>query len=99
MTSRWHKHDYTPPEDQSICALHDLEDVDSADTLVLLSLPGGGGGKNVEFGYALAKGKRLLLCGEPRNVFEHLPQVRHLMHINHQKDLDIEDLAALLADS
>lgn len=60
-------------------ALLDLEDVDKADTLVLISHPRGepkpGGGRWVEFGYALAKGLRLFVVGPYENVFVHHPNV------------------------
>lgn len=57
----------------------DIDDVDAADTLVSFTQPYGslnkGGGRHVEFGYGLAKGKRLILIGERENVFHHYPNV------------------------
>lgn len=57
----------------------DLEDVDAADCVISFTHPRGtktpGGGRHVEFGYALAKGKRLILIGERENVFHHVPSV------------------------
>lgn len=58
----------------AIAAL-DLDDVDACDTLVSFTFPRGtlstGGGRHVEFGYALARGKRLIVIGERENVFHH----------------------------
>jgi hypothetical protein len=53
--------------------LDDFEDIRSADVLVLFteSVTGekGGGGRHVETGYALAKGKKVIVVGDPENVF------------------------------
>lgn len=54
----------------------DLTDVDKADTVVSFTHPRGslqsnGGGRHVEFGYGLARGKGLVLIGERENVFHH----------------------------
>lgn len=60
-------------------ALLDLADVDRADTVISYTHPRGtftnGGGRHVEFGYALARGKRLVVIGERENVFHHYPAV------------------------
>lgn len=60
-------------------ATMDLADVDRADCLILMTLPLGtmfkGGGRCVEFGYALAKRKLTIIVGEAENIFCHLPQV------------------------
>jgi nucleoside 2-deoxyribosyltransferase len=60
-------------------AILDTDDVDAADTVVSFTFPRGtltsGGGRHVEFGYALAKGKRLVLIGDRENVFHHFPGV------------------------
>lgn len=51
----------------------DLDDVDKADTIILFtherSSPQPGGGRFVEFGYALGKGKRCIVIGPAENVF------------------------------
>ena len=62
-------------------ALADLADIDAADAvLVLTHVPSTTGGQHVEFGYAVAKGKRVLVCGPRINVFhaltEHWPDWR-----------------------
>lgn len=56
---------------------HDLDDLDEADSVI--SFTGGGlkGGRHVELGYALARGKRLLVVGPRENVFHTLPVVEH----------------------
>ena len=60
-------------------AVLDLDDVDAADTIISFTFPRGtlssGGGRHVEFGYALAKGKRLVVIGYRENVFHHWPTV------------------------
>lgn len=60
-------------------ALLDIEDVDACDTLVSFTKPRGtlttGGGRHVEFGYGLARGKKMILIGERENVFHHHPLV------------------------
>lgn len=60
-------------------ALLDLEDVDRADTVISFTFPRGtltsGGGRHVEFGYGLARGKRLVVIGYRENVFHHAPSV------------------------
>lgn len=60
-------------------AVLDLEDVDACDLIISFTYPRGtmtsGGGRHVEFGYALAKGKRAILIGERENVFHHYPGV------------------------
>jgi nucleoside 2-deoxyribosyltransferase len=64
---------------RSEIAILDLDDVDAADTIVSFTFPRGtlffGGGRHVEFGYALAKGKRLVVIGHRENVFHHFPGV------------------------
>jgi nucleoside 2-deoxyribosyltransferase len=60
-------------------ARQDLADVDRADALVALNPKEweylGSGGRHVEFGYALAKGKRVVLVGARTNIFHHLSHV------------------------
>lgn len=58
------------------CAQDDLDDIDDADVLVLESESATrGSGRHVEFGYALAKGKDLVVLGQRESVFHHLPGV------------------------
>ena len=63
-------------------AAEDLEDVLRADCLVSFTEePAAGvawaarGGRHVEFGIALAMGKRLCVVGPRENIFHHLPRV------------------------
>jgi nucleoside 2-deoxyribosyltransferase len=60
-------------------ALLDVDDVDAADVVVSFTQPYGslnkGGGRHVEFGYGLARGKRVVVIGERENVFHHHPSV------------------------
>lgn len=78
VTSRWidGKHDGVAAE---ICALDDFADIDAADALVLWNPReqhgAGRGGRHVELGYAIAKGKRVLLLGDRENVFHSHPTV------------------------
>lgn len=57
----------------------DLADIERAHALVLLNPPEyankGNGGRHVEFGYALACGKRLIVIGVKTNVFHQLDNV------------------------
>lgn len=50
---------------------HDLDDIDLADCVISFAEPNGGGkgGRHVEFGYALGRGKRMILVGPRENVF------------------------------
>jgi nucleoside 2-deoxyribosyltransferase len=67
-------------------AVLDLKDIDRSDTLVLFTSPKGtaapGGGRFVEFGYALAKGKKTYVVGEKENVFTWHPDVINLACFN-----------------
>lgn len=52
------------------CADFDLHDIEAADTFILLAgQVSRTGGKHVETGYALAKGKRVIVVGPAENVF------------------------------
>jgi hypothetical protein len=78
VTSRWldGRHDKVPPVD---CAKDDLEDIDAAHGLLSFTEDNVGymsGGRHVEFGYALARGKWLWIVGPFENVFHHLGRVR-----------------------
>jgi hypothetical protein len=72
----------------------DIEDVDSCGLFVffsenpLLGIPRGG--RHVEFGYALAKGKRIAVIGPYENTFHYLPQVQHYPSV--QEFLDSEGI-------
>jgi nucleoside 2-deoxyribosyltransferase len=56
-------------------AMLDLTDVDRADIVLSFTEPMGtavrGGGRHTEFGYGLAKNKRLVIIGDREQVFHH----------------------------
>lgn len=55
----------------------DRDEVGRADVFVLFADPqgGAGGSRHVEFGMALAWGKRIIVVGEVENLFQRLPEV------------------------
>lgn len=75
ITSRWllgaHAYGADPKEAQA-----DLDDVQACDTLILFTDGSSPGGRHVEFGYALARGKLLYLVGEESNLFHTLTAAR-----------------------
>lgn len=67
-----------PPEYREKYAVIDAEDVRACDTFVAFTEPpnaGGRGGRHVEFGMAVALGKRLIVVGHYENIFHHLPGI------------------------
>jgi nucleoside 2-deoxyribosyltransferase len=60
-------------------AVLDLQDVDRADAVVLYTEPYGtpvpGGGRHVEFGYGMGKGKKLFIVGPMENIFHWHPDI------------------------
>lgn len=67
-----------PPEYLTEYAIKDVEDVMAADCVISFTEDGrtpGLGGRHVEFGIAVALGKRLIVVGYRENIFHHLPQV------------------------
>ncbi len=76
VTSRWLT-DPTPEltdDAWQTLAAKDVEDIRRSASLVLFTEPGtpGGGGRQVEFGVALGLQKRLIIVGEPENLFHRL---------------------------
>ena len=79
VTSRWLDQDPTSGyaggsnEAGAEFARRDLTDIDAADNFLLFSedpaIPTLRGGRHVEFGYALAKGKRIEVVGPKENIF------------------------------
>ena len=78
---------YVPEKQDEGCptlsayAVKDLDDVDKCDVLVCFTYQRGvymptGGGRHVEVGYALAKGKKVVIIGPRENVFHHHPSVQ-----------------------
>lgn len=96
ITSRWLEESYSlkgygKHRFARECAYTDLEDVKRADIVVRFSddlsgdlIPSklGTGARMVEFGYALALGKTLIVVSGIQNVFDFLPQVVHLKDTN-----------------
>lgn len=77
ITARWVFGGEEGKTDEEI-AVFDLEDLDEADTIISFTEPADvytTGGRHVEFGYAIAKGKRTILIGPRENVFYHFPTV------------------------
>jgi len=83
VTSRWLEGNHESKEEQATnvekaqWAAEDWEDIGRSDTLVFFcdppETPGAGrGGRNVEFGIALALNKRVFTVGEPENIFHQL---------------------------
>jgi hypothetical protein len=72
----WGSHGPQFDEERSQVARRDLMDVTAADALILLSdednVPGG---KHVEFGYAIALGKKVYVIGRRENIFHWHPWV------------------------
>jgi len=62
-------------------AMEDIEDVEDCDCIVSLMEPEARnntrGGRHVEFGYAAALNKELVVIGCRETVFHHLPTVSH----------------------
>jgi nucleoside 2-deoxyribosyltransferase len=93
VTSRWiTAHGGTEPvswngkkirarlEDAKKIALADLSDIDAAHCLIFFSEDGPNGskgGRHVEVGYAIAKGKSFILIGEYDNIFSSLADVTY----------------------
>jgi nucleoside 2-deoxyribosyltransferase len=71
-------------------AITDLEDVKACDTVVSFTEPYGssnqGGGRHVEFGYALGLKKGMILVGEKEVIFHWIPGVLQLPSFNHLKN-------------
>lgn len=98
VTSRWlhedkplnsQMSDLTPQFCEDTAAI-DLRDIDGADFLIffaedpLIGTPRGG--RHVEFGYALAMHKFLIVIGGAENIFHYLPGVQHFETIEDYLD-------------
>src|SRR5216684_4706678 len=86
-TSSWLTGEHNDPKRNAEYAILDLTDIDASSVVISKLLPPrtmslSRGGRHVEFGYAIAKGKRLICIGnEPENVFHNLPQVELYPHL------------------
>lgn len=79
-------------------AIEDCDDVKACNWCIsLMEEPrsNGRGGRHVEFGYALALGKRMTIIGPRETVFHHLPQVQHFETVA-QFAAEIESLDRML---
>jgi nucleoside 2-deoxyribosyltransferase len=95
VTSTWLRQ---ADDDTNDSAVMDLHDVTRAEALVLLNprefQHSGTGGRHVEFGYALALGKPLVIVGMRSNVFH---QLNHVVRVHADREiLNALDLAAVL---
>lgn len=103
ITSRWlefdfskfdeHKSPWNDRVERDRCELwgkRDIEDLEKADTLVLLAdVTSSKGGLHCELGFFLGKGRNVLVIGDRPNVFFWTDPIRFM--------LDIEDVSAFLA--
>ena len=86
LTSLWMLRDEASGFPAASAARSDLADLDAADLLILDTSFPGGSGREVELGYALARGKRVWKVGPDCNVFHAHPDIRQF-----------EDWSAVLA--
>ena len=91
VTSRWVLGDHLCNDDTLLdkpeigrkFATEDLEDLVRADTFVIFTDPirtPSRGGKQVELGWAMAEGKRIIRVGPPENVFQVLYRVESVQN-------------------
>jgi nucleoside 2-deoxyribosyltransferase len=97
VVSSWHREIYAPGIDIRTLATEvnqgiaekDWEEILESDALILWTEDPNHqpprGGRHVEFGIALALGKRLLVLGDRENIFHHLPQVEVLADLSEVK--------------
>lgn len=86
VTSRWIEGRGDGPE---VEAVEDVEDVLRADCILCFTEEptehvswAARGGRHVEFGVALAMGKRLCVVGPRENIFHHLPRVEQFRSLD-----------------
>jgi nucleoside 2-deoxyribosyltransferase len=74
VNSEWLEgaHDDKHIDSQIEYAEADLHDIDNSDIFVMVQNEQISGGRNVEFGYALAQGKEIYVIGPPSSIFHHL---------------------------
>jgi len=98
VTSRWLEEKYSPntqmgevPYNELVMfARTDLQDVEDADVLVFFAEDPENqprrGGRHVEFGYALAENKTILVVGPIENIFHNLPEITHFDNFEQVKN-------------
>jgi nucleoside 2-deoxyribosyltransferase len=88
VTSTWLKQGDTLTDEH---ARVDLADVDRADIVLAVNherwKDAGTGGRHVEFGYAVAKGKPIVIAGVRSNIFHHLSDVFHVADTGEIEDV------------
>lgn len=89
VTSSWLDESHDPKSSMAdiptdflkVYAETDIRDIDSADWFVFHSVDPDvatvRGGRHVEFGYALAKRKKILVVGPKENIFHHISGIEH----------------------
>ncbi len=97
VTSKWVDVEEGVDSDASdeklvVYAKMDLQDVDDADVLMAFSYPRSqpniGGGRHIEFGYALARGKRIVVVGpKGEHIFHWMPGVKCCATIEEAKEI------------
>jgi nucleoside 2-deoxyribosyltransferase len=87
VVSSWLDETYSPTIDittlpggiNQALAEKDVQEINSCDLIIFFAENQNNqpprGGRHVEFGIALALGKRIIVVGERENIFHHLPQV------------------------
>lgn len=88
VTSRWingsHEiNDHPSDKARQRLAEEDMQDLIDADVMISFSEPPltatrARGGRHVEFGLAIAWGKRIIVVGPKENVFHYLPGIEHV---------------------
>lgn len=77
ISSTWH--DVEDPEEEET-ALRDFSQIEDAEEFILVNPAewkhNGTGGRHVEFGYALARGKDMIVLGSRTNIFHQIEKVR-----------------------
>ena len=79
VAGRWltGAHDGSSLVDQAQWAREDLDDIDQSDCLVIFQLPidepEHSAGRHIEHGYAIAKGKQIIIVGKSTSVCQYVP--------------------------
>lgn len=72
-------------------ARNDLKEIAACDVILFFSeeptVPTRRGGRHVEFGYALAWKKKIVVCGPQENIFHLLPQIQFVEDFAHARIL------------
>lgn len=98
ITSRWLEETHAPnvqlhevtEEDKKTYALHDVQDIRTADVLVFFTDPTKTivrGGRHVEFGIAIERLMPIVVIGEHENVFHYLPSIKHVENWEQAKNM------------